>query len=64
MPKVYHLNLVVETTSPGQPGRLSRFRVIVNQQGVVRIDPVAEKATATTTPAPSTPSLVEAAAAD
>ena len=61
MPKVYHLNLVVETTSPGQPGRLSRFRVIVNQQGVVRIDPVAEKATVTTVP---TPSLVEAAAAE
>jgi len=65
MPKVYHLNLVVETTAPGMPGRLSRFRVIVNQQGVVRIDPVAEKATTPATPTPSTtPSLIEPAAAE
>ncbi|HEY1100897.1 MAG TPA: hypothetical protein VGF99_18300, partial [Myxococcota bacterium] len=66
MPKVYHLNLVVETTSPGRQGVLSRFRVVVNQQGVVRIDPVAERLTSSPA-APSakaSPSLIEPAAAE
>ena len=43
MPKVYHLNVVVETIAPDNETRLSRFRVIVNQHGVVRIDTVADR---------------------
>ena len=44
MPKVYHLNVVAETTDvdAGQM-QLSRFRVVVNQQGVVHIDRVVER---------------------
>jgi hypothetical protein len=44
MPKVYHLNIVAETTDvdTGQQ-HLSRFRVVVNQQGVVHIDRVVER---------------------
>jgi len=44
MPKVYHLNVVAETTDvdTGQQ-HLSRFRVVVNQQGVVHIDRVVER---------------------
>lgn len=77
MPKVYHLNLVVETTAGAQDDpdavrHLSRSRVIVNQEGVVRIDPVAER---TAAPPPRlssdvpaeprpTPSLVEPANAE
>jgi hypothetical protein len=83
MPKVYHLNLVVETTTGAQDDpdavrHLSRSRVIVNQEGVVRIDPVAERtaplrlssdvqpplsADVPSTPR-STPSLVEPAIAE
>lgn len=42
VPKVYHLNLVLATTDVlhGEQVRV-RTRVVLNQQGVVRIDPVA-----------------------
>ncbi len=41
MPKVYHLNVVAETTDVDTGAeQLSRFRVVVNQQGVVHIDRV------------------------
>ncbi len=44
MPKVYHLNVIAETTDvdTGQQ-QLSRFRVVVNQQGVVHIDRVVDR---------------------
>ena len=48
MPKVYHLNVVAETSAPGTETRLSRFRVIVNQDGVVRIDTVVDRVAAST----------------
>lgn len=65
MPKVYHLNLVIETGRIGGEARLSRFRVVVNQQGVVRIDPVADRVATTTTPTTAAgPSLVEPSAAE
>jgi hypothetical protein len=76
MPKVYHLNLVVETTTGAQDDptavrHLSRSRVIVNQEGVVRIDPVAERTAAPpqrvitdVPPSSSTPSLIEPAVAE
>ena len=43
MPKVYHLNLVIETREPNGSGCVSRHRVIVNQQGITRIDAVGER---------------------
>ena len=66
MPKVYHLNLVIESGRVGAEVRLSRFRIVVNQQGIVRIDPVADRIAAAS-PRPPTdagPSLVEPAAAE
>lgn len=44
MPKVYHLNLVMVATE-GITGEqhLSRYRVIVDRTGIVRVDPVAER---------------------
>ena len=48
MPKVYHLNVVAETSAAGTETRLSRFRVIVNQDGVVRIDTVVDRVAAST----------------
>jgi hypothetical protein len=41
MPKVYHLNLVLAATDKASGEQeLSRWRVVVNQQGIVHIDPV------------------------
>ena len=44
MPKVYHLNLVATATEEhsGQTV-IGRWRVVVNQQGIVHIDPVVER---------------------
>lgn len=66
MPKVYHLNLVIESGRVGGESRLSRFRVIVNQQGIVRIDPVFERIASPGSgeSPPANPSIVEPAAAE
>jgi len=45
MPKVYHLNVVTETIDADTgTQQLGRFRVVVNQQGIVHIDRVVERA--------------------
>ncbi len=45
MPKVYHLNVVAETTDVDTgTQQLGRFRVVVNQQGIVHIDRVVDRA--------------------
>ena len=45
MPKVYHLNLIVEATEEKSGDQVTaRFRVVVNQQGIVHIDRVLERA--------------------
>ena len=42
MPRVHHLNLVLSARDHSLRLRtLSRTRVVVNQRGVVRLDPVA-----------------------
>ena len=44
LPKVYHLNLVVETqatTSPQSAPVLRRWRAVINKNGVLRLEPVA-----------------------
>ena len=44
VPKVHHLNLVLMSTDQHKRVRtLSRVRVVVNQRGVVRLDPVTVK---------------------
>ncbi len=44
MPKVYHLNLILVATELGTGEQVaSRWRVVVNQQGIVRVDPVLER---------------------
>ena len=44
MPKVYHLNLIAEATEEVTGEQVtSRFRVVVNQQGIVHIDRVLER---------------------
>ncbi len=44
MPKVYHLNVVVESRDErDQSSVLVRWRVVVNQEGIVHIDPVATR---------------------
>ena len=44
LPKVHHMNLVLRTTDPQARVRtLMRVRVVVNQRGVVRLDPVTVK---------------------
>ena len=41
MPRVYHINLVVNQTEKNKNiSKISRFRFVVNQKGVVRIEPV------------------------
>lgn len=45
MPRVYHLNIVVETSDGDGSARLRRFRVVMNQGGVVRIDAVGDRVT-------------------
>ncbi len=54
MPRVYHLNIIVETSAGDGASRLRRFRVVVNQGGVVRIDNVADRVTASMAPRPVT----------
>ena len=45
MPKVYHLNLIAQATEENSGEQLTaRFRVVVNQQGIVHIDRVLERA--------------------
>ncbi len=44
MPKVYHLNLIAQSTEMRSGEQVtSRFRVVVNQQGVVHIDRVLDR---------------------
>jgi hypothetical protein len=47
MPKVYHMNLIAQFTD-AQTGALTsaRWRVVVNQEGIVHIDPVVSRKTA------------------
>ncbi len=46
MPRVYHLNLIAEATEEKSGDQVTaRFRVVVNQQGIVHIDRVLERAT-------------------
>jgi hypothetical protein len=41
MPRVYHINLVINQTDRNENiSKISRFRLVVNQKGVVRIEPV------------------------
>jgi len=40
LPKVYHLNLVVQTSAPDGTSTLSRVRVIVDHDGIQRLEPV------------------------
>ncbi len=44
MPKVYHLNMLVQSTDITSGDQVtSRFRVVVNQQGIVHIDRVLDR---------------------
>lgn len=44
MPKVYHLNLVLRAIDHSSGERyLTRYRVVVNRRGIVRIDPVVDR---------------------
>lgn len=44
MPKVYHLNLILQAVELQTGEQISsRWRVVVNQQGIVRVDPVLER---------------------
>jgi hypothetical protein len=44
MPKVYHLNLILDAKDLATGAQVqSRWRVVVNQQGIVRVDPVLER---------------------
>ena len=44
MPRVYHLNLVVvQQREDGKDSKFRKLRLIVNQKGVVRIEPVSLK---------------------
>jgi hypothetical protein len=64
MPKVYHLNAIAQLTDV-QTGVSSthRWRVVVNQQGIVHIDPVGSKRQTSLSPLDSSvESLVPAAA--
>lgn len=40
LPKHYHINIIIESKSSLGKEYLSRVRVVVNQDGIVRIDPV------------------------
>ncbi len=62
MPKVYHLNLIAQC-SDAQTGTVTsyRWRVVVNQQGIVHIDPVLSRKRE---PAPSTRPAAPALAAE
>lgn len=45
VPKVYHANLVVSVGAAHAPERwLSRFRLVLNQEGLIRVEPVATRA--------------------
>jgi hypothetical protein len=43
MPKVYHLNVIASCTDAQQRTVHVRWRVVVNQEGIVHIDPVATR---------------------
>jgi hypothetical protein len=44
MPKVYHLNLIAQTTDLASGDTTAtRWRVVVNQEGIVHIDAVAQR---------------------
>jgi hypothetical protein len=61
LPKVYHLNLVARCTdAQSQRTTLARWRVVMNQEGIVYVDPVATRVIDARQPAP--PSLVPTAA--
>jgi hypothetical protein len=43
LPKVYHLNLVVSVVEGGNQIAPRRWRIVLNKQGIVRIEPVASR---------------------
>jgi hypothetical protein len=40
VPKVYHLNLICRTSSPGQTPQLMRWRLVLNKDGLSRVEPI------------------------
>jgi hypothetical protein len=55
MPKVYHLNLIARSTDTATGAVTSaRWRVVVNQQGIVHIDPVVLRRQSAPSAAPAT----------
>lgn len=42
LPKVYHVNLIARVTGEGAAPSLSRWRIVIDKEGIVRLDHVAD----------------------
>ena len=42
LPKVYHVNLIARVTANQCPSSLTRWRIVIDKEGIVRLDEVGD----------------------